>query len=40
MAVAITLGVGLEGRRLEDIPQGVAILTLVFICIYVAGYAW
>lgn len=40
VAVTITLGVGLQGHTLQDIPKSAAVLTLVFICVYVAGFAW
>lgn len=40
VGVAATLGAGLPGHTLQDVPSAVAILALIFICIYVGGFAW
>jgi sugar porter (SP) family MFS transporter len=41
IAVAVLIGIkfGVDGRT-EDLPKWYAILVVLFICIYVAGFAW
>ena len=40
IAVGILLGVQFNKYNTSDLPTWTIYITLVFICIYVAGYAW
>ena len=40
VAVGITLGVSFSTYNTATLPSGIAYVALVFICIFVAGFAW
>jgi hypothetical protein len=40
VALAVTLGVSFKEYTPDTLPHGVAILTLVFICLFVSAFAW
>lgn len=40
VGVAVTLGVSFDTYTAENLPKGIALLALIFVCIYVAAFAW
>ena len=40
LVTAVVLATGFEGHTTQDLPSSVAVVALIFICIFVAGFAW
>ena len=40
VVTAVVLATGFQGHTVQNLPASTAVVALVFICFFVAGFAW